>query len=404
VIGGNSGMRADRFQPSATLTGRLDNNLFAYMGFGVFIGEGLEADFGNDHNAVYGIGIGNQYTPGPNTVTSDPLLATLTRPRLAAESPLREAGSATLRAAPGPGALSPLEPLDADGLRRVKDAALDIGAYEYGDATLTWNTSGFANVSTIDDPRLNGDAGEVLQVTRSGGDRPSDTTPNPRPMTQRYSSAGARWELLADDGFNINVGAGFQLLAAGSGAGRGVHVSTAGNVSGPLSALDAAFASLPPDTILLVTPTRDVGGIGAANPHPVAATYQFGGWYVWNLDGAPMPLDTRFALYAQRPSANAYLHVAGASNQPTASTTVLDHPLLNGNRCAAPHVALGGNGALNPHPIGVRYDTALQRWYARNEDAAAMPAGAQLFVVVDPAAGEATCAEAVFASGFEDAI
>jgi hypothetical protein len=402
VVGGNTGVRIERYEPGATLAGRLDNNLVAYLATGVWIGDGLEAAFGNDYNGLWAIAQGNQFAPGAHTVTGlDPRLATLTRPRLRATSVMRNAGSVALRDAPGPGSLPPLEPLDADGLRRVKDAEIDIGAYEFGDQTLTWNTLGFSNVSTITDPTLLDQPLAKLQITRSGGSRPADTTPNPRPMSQRYGTYG--WQLLADDGFNINVGAGFHVLFPGAGAGNGSHTTTAGSVSGPLSALGAPFGTLPPDTILLVSPTRGDDNGGVANPHPVAPSHQFGAWYVWNTDGAPMPVGTRFTLLAQRPSANAFVHTVDAGNQPAPTRTLLSHPLLDGNPCAAPHVGQRANGALNPHPVGVRYDTPLQRWYVRNEDGAVLPLGTELIVLVDATAAESACGDALFENGFEEA-
>ncbi len=65
--------------------------------------------------------------------------------------------------------------------------------------------------------------------------------------------------------------------------------------------------------------------------------------------------------------------------------STLDHPLLNGNPNAAVfvmHQFVAGATVLNPHPIGVWYDTGLTRWRIFNEDSAAMPSGLRVAVLV----------------------
>lgn len=65
--------------------------------------------------------------------------------------------------------------------------------------------------------------------------------------------------------------------------------------------------------------------------------------------------------------------------------STLDHPLLNDNPNAAVfvmHQYVAGATVMNPHPLGVWYDTGLTRWRLFNEDSAAMPSGLRVAVLV----------------------
>src|SRR5581483_22256 len=79
----------------------------------------------NDYNLVYGNGA-DGFTPGPNTVTDDPLLVSRWNPRpRSLSSPLVDRGN---------NADVPVSPFgvgfDADGEPRIIASTVDIGAYE----------------------------------------------------------------------------------------------------------------------------------------------------------------------------------------------------------------------------------------------------------------------------------
>lgn len=397
LIGADYGINVFSNNAAIQVDGLIAGNLVAQHGFAAVNLGAIGAGVVNRRNAFFAspATIDN---PGPGTINGDPRITASARPRLAADSPLRDAADAADRAVAA-GGLSALAALDVDGLRRIKGTALDIGAYEFGDDSLVHNTSGFASVTEVNDARSNGNPALLLQISRSGGAQPSDTTPNPRTLSQRYASAVGRWQLLADDGFNLNTGAGFHLLAPAAGPGVLHYVAAAADLTGSYALLPPAIATLPADSIVLVSPSRGAAGTEAADPHPVAATYQFGSWYVVNLDGAALPVGAGFNVYAQPPSRNAYLHTVAAAG----TTSALVHPELDGNLCAAPHIAAGGSGAANPHPLGVRYDAASGHWQIRNEDGAALPAGTQVVVLYEPKRSETLCNDPLFGNGFEDA-
>ena len=91
---------------------------------------------------------------------------------------------------------------------------------------------------------------------------------------------------------------------------------------------------------------------------------------------------------ADDPIDSVFVHRA-TSESISANSTYLDNSLLNAN----PDVILSvtqnwnpeGDGIYNNHPVGVWYNTTLERWAIFNEDRAAMPEGAAFNVVVSAA-------------------
>ncbi len=84
-----------------------------------------------------------------------------------------------------------------------------------------------------------------------------------------------------------------------------------------------------------------------------------------------------------------FVHRATSQNT-SANSTYLDHPLTNGNPDAVLSVTQnwnpgGGAGTYNAHPFGVWYDGSAEKWAIANEDRAAMPGGAAFNVVVSAA-------------------
>jgi len=73
------------------------------------------------------------------------------------------------------------------------------------------------------------------------------------------------------------------------------------------------------------------------------------------------------------------------SNDPAGTTNANDQLVINGEPCAQIYATPGYSG-LNPHPVELRYASALRRWLIENIDAATLPAGQDFYVVVDEAA------------------
>lgn len=84
-----------------------------------------------------------------------------------------------------------------------------------------------------------------------------------------------------------------------------------------------------------------------------------------------------------------FVHIATSANIYASYTTIIDHPLTNGNANAiiivTPNLNPGGVGGTDDiHPIGVMYSSG--KWAIFNQDLAAMPVGAAFNVII-PTAG-----------------
>jgi hypothetical protein len=389
---------------TGSLAGAVQNNLVtAHPLRGMDLPPGTVS---NRNNLVAANG-SDSWAPGPGTLTADPRLVDPAQPRLRADSPAIGAADRTLldevSAARG------LPALDVDGLRRFKgtNAALDIGAFEYGDALVEHlaradNSAGAA--SAISAAALDGQPQQSPQLTarRAGGVAASG------PLALRYTDGDApplpaqRWLVRDESGATLPFGAGFDLFVPDRG-GAGVATLQPATQFGDAAVLD--LAGLNGDALAVVFATHHRNGAGSgevANPHPLGVEYDppSARWRVVNLDGAPMPAGIAFTVYWQAESGSAFAHEAAAPNLAGAATALF-HPLLDGNPCARPQVqAVRLDGGANPHPIGTTFDAASGRWRIENRDGAAMAAGSTFHVLVLPAQAEA-CAALVFADGFE---
>lgn len=115
---------ATNFRPN--VSGRFDNNLTAH-GYRLHDGQAPASAFLRRANLEFGYSQSN-WPAAPGTLSVDPLVSELGQPRPG--SPLIDSGSDAARAEAGPGTLGVPAALDAQGLRRIEAAQVDIGAYE----------------------------------------------------------------------------------------------------------------------------------------------------------------------------------------------------------------------------------------------------------------------------------
>jgi hypothetical protein len=195
----------------------------------------------------------------------------------------------------------------------------------------------------------------------------------------------------------------YNLFSPAYGMGQFRHVVTAGNIVGDATSLTAAGLDNEPDRIVLATrDSLDPNTTIYDDVHPFGVFYfSFGGpgnWFVSHLDATAMGAGGGYHISWQEPSANAFVHTATAGNS-SGDYTVLDHPLLNGHRCARFQMTPGIGGAtFNAHQSGIFYFG--DRWAIYNQDFSGIPSGTQFNVVID-AQQVFECSDVIFANGFE---
>ncbi|MGN6520176.1 MAG: choice-of-anchor Q domain-containing protein [Dokdonella sp.] len=124
LVGNHTGFVAGA-GAGASLTGTLANTLVAGNAVhGIVIGATAASGFTNEHNLVFG-NEGDDFTPGAGTVEADPAFIGAGDYRLRADSPARDAGNSVFATDIA---------VDLDGAVRILGPAIDIGAWEVGDA------------------------------------------------------------------------------------------------------------------------------------------------------------------------------------------------------------------------------------------------------------------------------
>jgi hypothetical protein len=367
------------------ITGRISGNIFAYDSVQPIAFSGSSQS--EDHNLYFANG-GPTPTLGTGSMIADPLFRRgIDDMRLGDGSPAIDAADSAALGTVLAGAAIPA--IDADGLRRFKgDTSIaDIGAFEYGDAALIAAATA-ANGGIIDSPLLNGNSAALPQLVQNldpdGYTAPAFDTG----LTALQYASGQFGVVDESDGGAPAEGSAYNVFVPGAGDGAFVHTSGVANVSGLTSRIDDAYTNGHPERIVLAThratPLLD---------RPTGLAYASGFWYLQQLDGGDdFPAGLDFHVYAQDPSFNAFVWTAPAA----ASTTALDHPLLNGEPCGRVYA---GVASMDAHPIGMQYLDA--RWTIVNLDGADIPQGAQFDVVVDEAAIGFCRYDHLFRDGFD---
>lgn len=391
---------------AATSSGEVGANLFAYL-----TSAGLQRSGStgiSDRDNLFFQSSETPATPGlsATSVFADPMLKSVPGdPHLRPGSPAID----PLTAVPLEAVLSAnnLPSTDGDGLRRFKRGnavsksnGLDIGALEAGDESLLHRLPSVSPglTSVVSDAVLNGFPQALPQQTPNWNPDGVGGIYNDHPVSFGYNSATGRWFLREEDLQPFSASAAFNVFAPGSGSGRYLHTTTAGNTSGAATTLNEPDLNGHGDYILLVTRNPGSGTVFDL-PAALAVNFVGGVWRIARADGLGMPTIGGFNVYFQEPSFNAFRHRASAGNI-FGNSTDLDHPLLNGNRCALVQVTMDNTFVTNNHKIGVFYVGApYHRWSIFNQDAADMTNGAEFHVVVDPQS--VNCPDQMFANGFE---
>ena len=131
------------------------------------------------------------------------------------------------------------------------------------------------------------------------------------------------------------------------------HETTAGNTAGHITTIDDARFNDRRDLKLFLTHHWK----GTHLDHPLGAWYNGSKWTVFTEDHSRMPVGLFFHVIACEPGSHVFNHVSSAKNS-RANQTILDHPLLNGNKNAklvVTHDWTVGKTYHEKH-VGVWYD------------------------------------------------
>lgn len=372
---------AGSYAPSA-----IDRNILAWNAGSIAIPTAEQAQVGVNNNLFHANGAG-AYIDGSGNLAADPRFVSPQTLRPAADSPAL--GAATYASPLLP--LETLPELDADGIGTGANPN-DLGAYQrHGAHPLHRATGGSGTLSGADYP-----VGSFVPFLLSQNWNPpgGGGVYNARAVGLRHAT---NWLVFNQDGTALPEGSAFNvwLPYRGNLPFRDTSTSTT-SPNAPLASLPSGLRTNP-DLFWLFTLNRSVTTtFGALNPHPVALLY-FNGWNLYNTDDADFPQNASYSLYWQEMSPNAFVHYVSAGNR-TGHITRIDHPLLDGNRCAQIQFSAStAGGVFNPHELGAYYNGT--HWTLFNQDFAALADDVAINVLVDPAQAE-TC-DRIYADGWQ---
>jgi hypothetical protein len=391
---GITALRWNTGTPTSRVNGYVVNNLVTALNQGLTFTPDLTPALVNDNNLLNAPSLAN-VSLGSATQSSPARLVAALAPRLRADSPAVDAADATFLANTLIDSGLPLT--DADGLRRSKGVRADIGAYEAGDISALHVASAAnaasAHVSLLDLAATNGQSSARVYATRNFG---TSGPFSPEPFGAYY--AGGRWALFHENFAAINAGLKWNVFVAANGAGAFTHAGTSANTTLWHTTVDNAATNGYPNRIVLATHNWTAQPSYIA--HPIGIYYSGSGgsgrWNVATVDHAALPTASAFNLYAQPASPNAFrLEAVAGTNR-----VVIDHPLVNGVRCAVIHatriIPSTGSGTLDGFDIDYSSSDGIWGLFSTS----AYPAGTAFNILIDPAQ-VFDCTDRIFANGFD---
>lgn len=391
---GITALRWNSGAASSRVNGQVRNNLVTASTQGLTFTPDLTPALVNDFNLLNAPSVANVGL-GSGTLTAPADLVASEAPRLRTGSAAIDAADALFLANTLVDAGLPLT--DADGLRRSKGARADIGAYESGDVSALHVASpanaASTHVSLLDLPATNGQAGARVFATRNFG---SSGPFSPEPFGTYY--AGTRWALFHENFAALAAGLKWSVFVAANGAGAFTHTGGAGNTVDWHTTLDNPATNGYADRIVLVTHNWTAQPSYIAHPLGIYYTGSGSGgrWNIATVDHAALPVNNAFNVYAQPASPNAFRLAATAG----ANRVPIDHPLVNGVRCAVIHATriVPSTGSGTAEGFDIDYNAADGLWGLFSTTP--YPAGTAFNVLIDPAQ-IFDCTDRIFAHGFE---
>jgi hypothetical protein len=377
--------------PVGQVTGGVFNNLIANTRFGLQNTPSAGGSATVDWNLKWQNNPAGLHTAGANDLSVDPQLRSMLAPRLTASSPARNAGNgfALLRV---PAALTNH---DADGMRRLVNA-IDIGAFEFGHRGLFRQkpiTAASPQFPLVD-ADLDLDSSRRIFLTRNFGAGP---VTNNAPVGVSFFD---QWFITNLGGQNMAQGVAFNLFAPIGTSTNGVfqHVASGTNTLDSGSVIDWSTINEQPGRFVLATQATPFGT--PFHPGPVVLSYVGNRWNLITADGSNLVTSTRWNLYSQQSSPQAFVHEVRADNRNGSTSSLINHPRLDGVACAQIQVMPLANGSAAGSIVDVEYSPTLGRHLLFSNNGA-LPLGARFNVLILPEQIEDCAGGALFRDGFD---
>jgi len=247
-----------------------------------------------------------------------------------------------------------------------------------------------AAVTYVDHPVLNENPDAVFLATQLYNPSGEGGLHNDHEIGVFYSNGDQKWAIYNEDQTMMEEGLTFNVYVPQSSPNTFVHTSSAVNINFNYTYLDHSDANGNLNALVFTIHNYNSGGAaGEYHNHHLGVWYTGASrWAIFNQDAAIMLANRDFNVLIPTPGPRVVTHTATVTNT-SGNSTLLDHPLLNGNSRAIMIVTQnwnpGGQGAIyNDKTIGVWYSVAASRWTIFNQDISEMPEGAAFNVLISP--------------------
>lgn len=274
----------------------------------------------------------------------------------------------------------------------IKSPSSNCGACKAPQFTYTataTNTSGYITTLNYPDqyelPGLDGHPEMAVQVSQFW-----TSTYDAHPLGVWYDTWSGHWTIFNEDLATMPLGTSFMIDYETLGGGN-LYWTTlqttaeTTNISGDWTLIDNPISNGDPQAIVFVTQIWK----GTYDPHEIGVWYYqgLGKWAIFNEDKTAMPVGASFNVEVHNTTFGGdYVQTAQPTNNLSGYMTVIDSPFFNGVpqwtvRVTQVWNVQGTCGCVsNPHPVGVWYDNALQKWTVYTVDRTALPTGAAFFL------------------------
>lgn len=149
------------------------------------------------------------------------------------------------------------------------------------------NTKG--HITTINHYTTNNNAGKLVFITHDYGSNGPYLT---QPLGVYFSKN--RWRIFSQDRTPMKAGAKFNILVKNKSSKAFVHTARTSNINRDATKLNHVALNGRPNAAFIIT--QNWGTSGPYNKSHTGVRFSNGYWYVYNLDGKPMPQNAKFNI------------------------------------------------------------------------------------------------------------
>ena len=217
------------------------------------------------------------------------------------------------------------------------------------------NTSG--HITTLGNIPTTGIENKLLFVTHDYGNRGPYVT-----QSLGVWLNGKKWTIFSQNRSAIKPGSKFNVLVVSKSSNAFIHKTTTANKVGAATKISHRALNNNPNATFLIT--QNYGKGGPYNPHHVGVRYSRGFWYIFNLDGKPMPNGAQFNVLI---NSGIFKHQVNSNNRRN-HTTGINNPRTNGKKQALVFTTFNSQGSIKNFDNAIGVYLVGDKWYIYNEN------------------------------------